>query len=59
MKKADIEIGGVYSAKVSGKLCPVKIMRESRFGGWDAKNTSTGRAVRIKSAQRLRSRVLL
>ena len=56
MKKRDVVIGAVYEAKVSGKLCPVRIRRESPYGGWDATNMSTGRDVRIKSAQRLRRR---
>ena len=46
MKKTDIKIGGQYIAKVSGKLVPVQILRESVYGGWDGKNTVTGREVR-------------
>ena len=57
MKKADVQIGGTYKAKVSDKIVPVRITGESRFGGWDAVNTATGRSVRIKSAQRLREAV--
>lgn len=57
MKKAQVKIGGYYTAKVSGTVVTVRIQGESRFGGWDAVNTSTGRAVRIKSAQRLREEV--
>lgn len=57
MKKAEIIIGGQYVAKVSGVLATVRITRESRYGGWDAVNEKTGRAVRIKGAQRLRSMV--
>jgi hypothetical protein len=41
-------------AKVSGKLCRVRLLRESRFGGWDAENIETRRAVRIRTAGRLR-----
>lgn len=55
MKKQDVKIGGKYVAKVSDKLTTVQIRGESRLGGWDAVNVETGRAVRIKSAQRLRS----
>jgi len=58
MKKKDIVVGRVYVAKVSERLVPVRILAESRFGGWDARNERTGRAVRIKSAQRLRCEVL-
>jgi len=54
MKKNEVVVGGSYVAKVSGKLVPVRITGESKFGGWDAVNTQTNRAVRIKSAQRLR-----
>ena len=54
MKKADVKIGGRYIAKVSGSIVPVRIDSESSHGGWNATNTKTGRAVRIKSAQRLR-----
>ena len=54
MKKKEIEVGGTYIAKVSNCLVPVRIRGESPYGGWDAVNTVTGRAVRIRSAQRLR-----
>jgi hypothetical protein len=54
MKKRDIEIGQTYMAKVSGKLVPVRITTESVHGGWNAVNTTTGRDVRIRSADRLR-----
>lgn len=54
MKKADVVIGGRYIAKVSDKLVTVRITNPSIYKGWDAVNENTGRAVRIKSAQRLR-----
>ena len=54
MKKNEINIGGVYAAKVSGKVVPVKITGESPYGGWDAVNTQTKRAIRVRSAARLR-----
>jgi len=54
MKKQQIRIGGIYMAKVSDKVVPVRIVAESRYGGWDAVNTRTNRKVRIKSARRLR-----
>lgn len=56
MKKNEVELDGVYITKVSGRLVPVRILRESPYGGWDATNLATGRAVRIRSAARLRSR---
>lgn len=57
MKKRDMKIGGRYAAKVSGKLAPVRITGESPYGGWGAVNETTGRAVRIRGAQRLRYEV--
>ena len=54
MKKREIQIGGTYVVKVSGKLVPVRITAESAYGGWNAVNTTTGRQVRIRSAARLR-----
>lgn len=59
MNKACVEIGRVYLAKVSGQVCPVHITGESPYGGWDAVNLKTRRAVRIKTARRLRRRVHL
>src|SRR4051812_18230909 len=57
MKKDDVQIGETYFAKVSDKVVPVRIDGLNRHGGWDATNTKTGKKVRIKSAQRLRSAV--
>ena len=57
MKKNQIIIGGLYAAKVSGKVVPIRITGESPYGGWDAVNTQTKRTVRIRSAARLRRRV--
>ncbi len=56
MKKSDIKIGGVYTAKVTNKLVQVRIDAENRHGGWDATNLTTNKKVRIKSAQRLRGK---
>jgi len=55
MKKSEIKIGHVYNAKVTGKIVPVQIVSANPRGGWDGKNLSTGKAVRIKTAQRLRN----
>lgn len=55
MKKSEIEIGGRYTAKVSGKLATVEIYAVSPFGGWLATNVETGHRVRIRTAGRLRS----
>ena len=54
MKKNEITIGGVYAAKVRGKVVPVRITGESPYGGWDGVNTQTRRAIRVRSAARLR-----
>ena len=56
MKKENVTIGRSYRAKVTGKLTTVRITAENPHGGWDAVNLTTGKAVRIKSAQRLRGR---
>lgn len=54
MRKAEVAIGGVYLARVSGRLVKVKLGAESPIGrGWDATNLETGRAIRIKTAARL------
>lgn len=57
MKKAEVTLGRTYAAKVSERIVPVTLVRESRFGGWDARNEVTGRDVRIKSAAKLRYEV--
>jgi len=54
MKKHEVKVGSVYLAKVSDKVVPVRITGTSGHGGWDAVNETTGKKVRIKSAQRLR-----
>jgi hypothetical protein len=54
VKKKDVEIGKIYTAKVSSRLVPVRILRESPYGGWDAQNLITTRVVRIATAGRLR-----
>lgn len=54
MLKREVEIGREYVAKVSGKIAVVRILRESSYGGWEAVNKQTGRAVRIRTAARLR-----
>ena len=58
MKKREIRVGAVYCARISGRLVPVQITGESRYGGWDAINRKTGRTVRIKSAAKLRYEVV-
>jgi hypothetical protein len=57
MKKEAIEIGAVYTAKVTGRIVPIQILAENSHGGWDGVNQSTNKRVRIKTAQRLRQRM--
>lgn len=64
MKKAEVEVGGVYMAKVSGVLTLVRIDAETSGGGlrarrtwWRATNLKTKREITIRSAARLRARV--
>jgi len=57
MKKKDIEIGSTYLVKISGKLAPVRILQESIYGGWNGRNKTTGRDIRIKTAGRLRRKL--
>jgi hypothetical protein len=57
MKKSQVRIGARYRALVSGTVVTVLVTGESRYGGWDARNEATGRSVRVRSAQRLRSEV--
>ena len=54
MKKAQVQVGRTYIAKVSGTLTAIRITGQSAHGGWDAVNTKTGRAIRVRSAARLR-----
>lgn len=54
MRKAEVKIDATYAAKVSNRIVAVRILRASPYGGWEAVNERTGRAVRIKSAARLR-----
>ena len=54
MKKNEVQVGGVYTAKVSDKLVEVRIDGENRHGGWNATNLATGKKIHIKSPARLR-----
>ena len=58
MKGANIQIGGVYAAKVSGKIVHVRISSAASYVGWYATNMSTGRIIHIRSAARLRYPIL-
>jgi hypothetical protein len=59
MRKAEVELGAVYAAKVSGKLTTVRIVNESTYGGWNAVNLTTKHQVRIRGAARLKRKVEL
>jgi len=54
MKTSDVRIGGVYYAKVTGKVVPVRIDAARTPRGWYATNLKTGKRIYIKTAQRLR-----
>ena len=54
MKKNDIKIGSIYTAKITNRVVPVRIDRTNPHGGWDATNLVTKKKVRIKSAAKLR-----
>lgn len=54
MKNSEVQVGNVYTAKITDKVVPVRIDKENPRGGWDATNMKTNRQVRIKSAQKLR-----
>jgi hypothetical protein len=54
MQKKDIIIGGKYLAKVSGKIVIVKVISESRLGGYNVINLTTGRSIRVRTGARLR-----
>lgn len=58
MRKAEVEVGGYYIAKVSGKLTTVRIGMPRPQGGWNATNVETGRSVLVRSAARLRGKAL-
>jgi len=59
MRAAEVVVGQVYLANVSGRVVPVRIERPVLVGfrqrrAWEATNLVTGRRVLIRSAQRLR-----
>lgn len=58
MRKADVVIGATYAAKISGRLTPVQVTGISPYGGYTAQNRRTGRTVHIRSARRLRYRMV-
>jgi len=57
MKKSEIILNHEYAAKVSGKPAFVCILSAHPISGWIGRNETTGRQIRIKSAQRLRREI--
>jgi hypothetical protein len=53
MKKNEVQIGGIYSAKVTNRMVQVRIDAENRYGGWDGTNLATNKKIRIKSPAKL------
>ena len=58
MKKADVELNRLYLVKVSGKLVRVHLTGPCIYGGWMGTNLSTKREIRIRSAARLRGKLI-
>lgn len=59
MLKKDVHLGGYYVVKWhDGRPTVVCLQSESRYGGYNAVNIKTTRDVRIKSAAKLRWRVV-
>ena len=63
MKLSDVQIGGRYTAKVSGRIVPVRVVEivpvpATRWSNAktriEAVNEATGRRITIRSPQRLR-----
>lgn len=56
MKAAEIKVGGVYTAKVNGKLTTVRVDVIWHYPAtyYDVTNLTTGRQTTFRSAQRFR-----
>jgi hypothetical protein len=65
MRAAEVVVGQVYLANVSGRVVSVRIERPVLVGfrqrrtAWEATNLTTGRRILIRSAQRLRFQSLI
>lgn len=57
MKKSEVMIDNTYVAKISGRLCPVRLTGKSAFGGWVGINLRTRKGVHIKTAAKLRRQI--
>lgn len=58
LKKDQVEVGRVYTVKVSGVISRVRLEAENPHGGWDGVNLETNRRVRVRTAGRLRAETL-
>jgi hypothetical protein len=66
MKQSEIEVSGVYFARVSGNLVRVRVDQVVEGSNWKGRaythyrctNLATGRRITIRSAQRFRSRFI-
>ena len=56
MKKAQVEIGGIYRVRISGNFVFCRIDHANSTKGWQATNLMTKRAVSIRTAAKLRWR---
>lgn len=56
MKKVQVEVGGEYRIRVSGRMCTVRIDEVNPSGGWYGTNLDTGRKIQVRSARRLNPR---
>lgn len=54
MKQRDVVIGQTYCVKVSGRIVPMRVTNVSIYGGWDGVSTVTRRAIRLRTAAKLR-----
>ncbi|PZV09624.1 MAG: hypothetical protein DCF22_18205 [Leptolyngbya sp.] len=53
MNTNQVKIGTTYQTKVANQPVEVLILRKHRSGGWEAKNLSNNKIIRIKTATRL------
>ena len=64
MLAVDIQVGSRYAVRVSGDVVAVEVLGEFEYTdqsgrrrkGWYAKNETTGRTIRVRSAKRFRFR---
>jgi hypothetical protein len=57
MRQNEVQVGATYAAKVSGRLVPVTVLQAGAGRAWIARNETTGRILRLRTAARLRFRV--